>query len=279
MSRIVILFLILAGTSQRIIAADLIELLPAVPIDNGSMTAMRKAGDIPDTVLVHFHGAASTLKKAFTRSNHHVVLVVVNFPGLSSAYSGPFRRDGELFDRILEESRTAATGKKDGQWKRVYVSSFSAGYGAVREILSRPSIYQNIEGIVAADSIYAGRSEKNSKRDVSEDDMRHFHRFAVEATKGRKTFVLSHSAQATPYASTTETADYLLNALDLSRMPDATMRIDQLQQTSIAKRGKFLVLGFEGTSGEDHMRHLHYIDRFWNHLLPAPEARGKRITE
>ena len=35
--------------------------------------------------------------------------------------------------------------------------------------------------------------------------------FADEAVNGRRLFAVTHSAIATPYASTTETADYLLS--------------------------------------------------------------------
>lgn len=264
MSRILVFSFVLIA--QAVVADDVRDVGPTTPVGNGSMQIFRNAGDIPDTVVIHFHGATPTVKKAFARCERNVVLVAVNFPGLSSAYSKPFARDRELFGKILEQTHSVATGKKSGRWKCVYISSFSAGYGAVREILKTPSYFEQIDGIVTADSIYAGLETEKPNRVVNHENMRDFVRFASLATKNRKAFVLSHSAQSTSYASTTETADYLLSSLNLARKPHTSIRTDALRQTSRAERGEFLVLGFSGESGQDHMQHLKSIDRFWNQL-------------
>ncbi len=252
--------------AQAAAADDVLDVALTMPIGNGSMAVFRNTGDVPDTVLIHFHGATSTVKEAFVRSDSSAVLVIINFPGLSSAYSKPFAEDRELFGKILEKTHSAATGKTFGEWKRVYVSSFSAGYGAVREILKRPSYFQQIDGIIMADSIYAGLNTKETKRAVDDENMRDFVRFASLAARNEKAFVLSHSAQPTSYASTTETADYLLNSLSMTRMPHTSPPTDALRQTSRAQRGQFIVLGFDGASGQEHMLHLKHIDRFWDHV-------------
>lgn len=64
-------------------------------------------------------------------------------------------------------------------------------------------------------------------------------------------------------------ADYLLNSLSMTRMPHTSISTDTLRQTSRAQRGQFIVLGFGGASGQEHMLHLKHIDRFWNHV-PLP---------
>jgi hypothetical protein len=62
------------------------------------------------------------------------------------------------------------------------------------------------------------------------------------------------------YASTTETADYLLAQLGLvRRAADAEAWPGGLRLLSRGGRSGFEVLGFEGTSPEDHMRHLRNI--------------------
>ncbi len=260
--------------AQAVAGDDVLNVAGAMPVGNGKMRVFRKAGDVADTVLIHFHGATSTVQKAFARSDRNDVLVVINFPGLSSAYSKPFAEDSELFEYILKEAHSAATGKESGQWNRVYVSSFSAGYGAVREILKTPSYFKQIDGIVMADSIYAGLNTKEPKRVVNDDNMRDFVRFASLAATNKKEFILSHSAQSTSYASTTETADYLLNSLDLRRMAHSSRWSDTLRQTSRAGHGQFWVFGFEGESGQEHMQHLKSIDSFWKQL-----SRGELLQQ
>lgn len=221
-------------------------------------------------LLIHFHGADEAVKAAFARSDLNAVLAVVNFPGLSSAYAKPFEIDDHLFQQILDDARHAVhkMGSDDEveDWSRIAVSSFSAGYGAIREILKSPKYFQRIDGIVAADSIYAGLQPNQPVRQADERQMRNFLRFASLAAEEKKSFVISHSAQPTSYASTTETADYLLRSLRLARQPDSAIETTTMKQKSRASRGRFLVMGFEGSSGKEHMQHLHNIDLFWKQL-------------
>ena len=255
---------------------------PTTPIANGTLAVYWKE---PVTeaasrhVLVHFHGAPKTVCSAFARSDVNAILVVVNFRGLSSAYSAPFASDATLFLQILQRAKTALRDSdarlKADDWKRVWVSSFSAGYGAVREILKVPRHFDQIEAIVAADSIYAGLQSVPPERQVNAQHMRDFLRFAALATAGKKSFLLSHSAQPTPYASTTETADYLLDALMIGRHKDSTIATPTWNQVTAAARRGFVVLGFQGTSGQDHMQHLHNIDQLWKRLSDEqPENTG-----
>jgi hypothetical protein len=238
-------------------------------IANGTMVVCWKpfTQPAPNHLMIHFHGAAETVQAAFARSDLNAVLVVINFPGLSSAYSGPFERDAELLPQILDDAKRAfqetASEVALSDWQRVSVSSFSAGYGAVRQILKSPKYFHRIDAIVAADSIYAGLQVNQPDRQVDEQNMRDFLRFASLAVENKKSFVISHSAQPTPYASTTETADYLLQQLRLVRQPDSSIRTSTLRQTTRASRGKFRVLGFAGESGPEHLQHLRNIELLW----------------
>jgi hypothetical protein len=251
-----------------------------IPVAGGNMVVCWKTQtDTPNSVLVHFHGAPETVQHAYAASRYRGVLAIVNFSGLSSAYSSPVAEDAELFDRILArawaESHPAPDEVTAPGWEEITLSSFSAGYGAVREILKSDADFERIDAIVAADSIYAGLESTSPTREVSADHMRDFLRFARLAADGKKRFVRSHSAQPTPYASTTETADYLLHALGVEREPETSIERDGMRQESRASRGKFLVLGFAGTTGQDHLRHLHNIDLLWDRCFSA-EADGTR---
>jgi len=265
--------ILLVGGAARA-DAQVLECTAATSIDNGTMVICWKKPIAARHLLIHFHGAPETVQQAFARSGLDAVLVVINFPGLSTAYSRPFATDHQLFQQILDRAATAradARHASETHWERITVSSFSAGYGAVREILKTPTYFDQIDALVAADSIYAGLRPEHSARQVEDAHMKDFLRFAALAAKGKKTFIISHSAQATPYASTTETADYLLRALDLTRVPETTVRTESIRPSSHASRGRFLVLGCEGDSGPDHMQHLRHIDLFWSRLTRVKE--------
>lgn len=246
--------------------ADDLHVSAPVKIETGSLVVLHRPGEASGELLIHFHGAVGTLRQAHRRTGSNAVLAVVNFPGLSSAYSRPIAGDAGLFGEILRQAWRVSRPEEsaaDPQWRRVTLSCFSAGYGAVREILKTPENSARVDAIVAADSIYAGLVEGGTGREVDPLQMQDFLEFARLAGEGRKTFIISHSSQATPYASTTETADYLLRELEIERRPDGQLSTDGLRQSSRASRGRFIVLGFAGSAAEDHLQHLRRIDLIW----------------
>src|SRR6185503_19284126 len=100
-----------------------------------------------------------------------------------------------------------------GPIKDLEVSSFSAGYGAVREIIKQPEYFARIRTIVLADSMYAGL-ETNSVRKPLAEQIDVWVPFARAAIEGKKTFVFTYSAVPTStYASSSECARALLATL------------------------------------------------------------------
>ena len=61
------------------------------------------------------------------------------------------------------------------------------------------------------------------------------------------------------FASTTETADYLLKQLELTRRPVLKWGPMGLQQLSEARAGRFLLIGYAGNSAPDHVDQLHSL--------------------
>src|SRR5207302_384225 len=103
---------------------------------------------------------------------------------------------------------------------RVVVSSFSAGFGGVRALLKVPEHFARIDGLIMADSIYCGYAGEPKEHRVDPALMDGFRRFAAEAAAGRKAFLLTHSALVPDgYASTAETADFLIHALGGTHEP------------------------------------------------------------
>ena len=224
------------------------------------------------SVLVHFHGDAKTCERNLAACNWKGILVTVNCNGLSSAYRRPFQ-NASLFDDVLEHARRelikAERIPKDASFHGVHVSCFSAGYGAVREILKVKKYQQRIETVVAADSIYASIHQDGDRRLVDQPQMQPFLRFAELAIAGDKTFLISHSQlPVEPYASTVETADYLLARLEMNRAETTSRR--GFLPISQATKGNFHVLGFAGMDGEAHLRHLRNIASLWKRVLAPP---------
>src|SRR5439155_17250581 len=76
--------------------------------------------------------------------------------------------------------------------RRVIVSSFSAGFGGVREMLKDPATFARIDALVMADSLYAGYAGDPAKRQVDPKLMEGFVKFAEDAAAAKKWFILSH---------------------------------------------------------------------------------------
>jgi hypothetical protein len=217
-------------------------------------------------LLIHLHGSPSVVEPAFVAAGRPGALIEFNRKGLSRVYTEPFS-DPALLPRLIDHALAALKSARHPQpprLGRLTVSSFSAGFGGVRELLKVPAHFARIDSLVMADSIYAGYEGDAADHRVDPQLMDGFRRFALEAAAGRKTFLLTHSAQVPDgYASTTETADFLIRALGGEPEPTLVLWTQGWTQTRRFARGRFLVLGFAGNGGNDHMRHLQEIGRIW----------------
>jgi hypothetical protein len=243
---------------------------PGRSIDLGEATLFLPHAGLPAGGAVdltfHLHGASSVVEPAFVEAKRSGALIEFNRNGFSRVYTHPFA-DPKLFPRLIDAALAAL--KDPGQAEaphlgRLTVSSFSAGFGGVRELLKVPEHFARIDTRVMADSLYAGYEGDPSQHRVDPGLMDGFRRFAIEAAAGRKTFLLTHSAQVPEgYASTTETADFLIRAVGGEPEKTAVTWGDGWTQTRRFARGGFLVLGFDGAEGADHMKHLRGIARTW----------------
>src|SRR5205823_1895192 len=100
-------------------------------------TYYQRPGNVAD-VIVHFHGDPQTYWNNAQWANLNAIIVTVNYNGLSSAYSTPFSNSSNptAFQSLLDQTLTTVRAQSDIpdnlQWDKIAVSSFSAGYGAVR---------------------------------------------------------------------------------------------------------------------------------------------------
>lgn len=215
-------------------------------------------------VVIHFHGAAWLTMQAAEETGKPLVLASVNLGAGSRRYSVPFA-DPVAFVRLRD--RIASEVPKV---RMVYLTGFSAGYGAIREILrQRPD---EIDGVLLLDGLHAGyvpdRKPVAEGGTIDAEAMEPFLRFAERAVRGEKRFVVTHS-EIFPgtFVSTTETADYLIQRLQLQRTPLLEWGPLGMQQLSKAESGGLAILGFAGNTGPDHIDHLHAFGRFLELLI------------
>jgi hypothetical protein len=222
---------------------------------------LRPAAKLP--LFVHFHGPAWLPEVAAARHGRAVLAVHL---GSGSAVYGKAFADPKAFGKLLAE----AEAKAGARFEPVTLTAWSAGYGAVRVILRAPDGYARVRSVLLLDGLHAGYT-KAAGRQVVAADLDVFVRFARDAAAGRKRFLLTHS-EVFPgsYASTTETADYLLRELGLKRKATLAWGPVRMQQLGAARQGDFQVLAFAGKSAPDHVDHLHALPELLDRLDGAP---------
>lgn len=215
-------------------------------------------------LFVHFHGAGWLPEVAADRDGGWAVITVEAGSG-SGAYAKPFS-DRALFGEMLRE----ASQKTGVTFDPVALTAWSAGYGAVREILKIPEYYDRIRAVLLLDGLhtgYIGGKPGPLESNLETEPLDIFLKFAQDAVSGRKTFVITHT-EIFPgtFASTTETADWLLPKLGLQRQPVLRWGPMGTQQLSEIRAGKFLVMGFAGNSAPDHVDQFHSLPEFLKFL-------------
>ena len=219
-------------------------------------------------MIVHFHGPSWLAEYDVAKTLPRAVVITVQLGTGSSVYNRPFDRT-ETFRAMLDEARVTLALKHE--WSSVNLTAWSAGYGAVRAILRDKANLDRVHGVLLLDGIHASYSpEGKALADggtVNAADLDSFLAFARLAVDGKKAFVITHS-QIFPstYASTTECTNFLLNALNLSRiMTPSNGPMSMHQRTAVDARG-FHVRGYIGDTAPDHIDHIHAMSE-WLRLL------------
>lgn len=208
-------------------------------------------------LVFHFHSATWAAEDIIFKSGINALLFNIHLGALSGSYSTPFA-DASLFNATLNAIQTEINNLNFGDSVFVdtlIVTSFSAGYGAVREILQTSAYYQKINALILADGLHTA-----SYLPSMDTQMAEFVQFAKDARDHNKIFLLTHSAIPTPgYESTTSTSNYLINKLGSTRQ--SCNFYDGIgDQTSYYNKGDFRIRGYAGTTADDHMKHLYGIN-------------------
>ena len=219
------------------------------------------------SLLMHFHGGSRVAQHAVAQQTEPWLLLHFHWGNGSGAYQRPVVGFGaeKLLDSLM--SRVHQTFPELTNISGVYLSAWSAGYGAVRSLISEEEAGKRIKGILLMDGLhcsYVPESQVLSEGGALDStQMQAFAHWARMAAAGEKSFLITHSAVFPgTYASTTETADFLLQMLHVSRQPQLREGPVGMQQTSVAAKGNFQVWSFAGNTAPDHVDHYHGMGAF-----------------
>jgi hypothetical protein len=223
-------------------------------------------------LLVHFHGPSYVAEQAVAAQGEAHILAVVNLGAGSGRYENPFldaARLPALVDAVMAGVEAGA-GWRPGL-AGLYLSGFSAGCGAIRGVMSTAEGRAAVSGALLLDGIHtsyvpAGTVLHADGR-LDTDPLLGILAFAHDAVAERVTLAITHSAIFPgTFASTTETADWLLAELGLLRRAVLVWGPVGMQQLSEVRAGRFSLLGFAGNAAPDHVDHLHGLGAFLREL-------------
>jgi hypothetical protein len=210
-------------------------------------------------ILFFFHGG--TWIPEVAAAQNRMAAVSVQAGSGSAAYARLFE-DPERFGKLLADAESKARMR----FGRVILGGWSAGCGALRQILKAPTSYTRVSGILVIDGIHTDYVEGKPgplESQIGTANLDSWVQFARDAAAGRKRMLVTHS-EIFPgtFASTTETADYLAAQLGVKQHPVLKWGPMGTQQIGEAAAGRFLMMGFAGNSAPDHVDQLHSLPVF-----------------
>ncbi len=210
----------------------------------------------PRAVLFFFHGG--TWLPEVAAAKHRIAVVTVQAGTGSGTYARLFE-DPQRWPKLLAESEA----KAGAPFPRVLLGGWSAGCGAVRQILRSPDSYSRAAAVICIDGIHTDYPDGKPgplESKIGVESLQVWEQLGRDAIAGHKRVLITHS-EIFPgtFASTTETADHLVKALGVRRLPILKWGPMGLQQLSEARAGKFLLMSFAGNSAPDHVDQLHSL--------------------
>jgi hypothetical protein len=224
-------------------------------------------------LVLHFHGNVGLVEESVPLSGVDAAVLIVNAGIGSSAYEARFSGPAVLpavLDHIDEELQKR--GLPHPQRRRVALTAWSAGWGAVSRILESNALGESLDAIIVLDGLHSAYGDKRS---VDRIRLGPIAAFAERAKRDEKLLSITHS-EIDPYTypSTRQTADELLKMIGLERGPPGPRpelpalsqwhgipreKLVTLEPTGETHVGSFHVRGYRGSTQEDHIAHLAYM--------------------
>ena len=176
----------------------------------------------------------------------------------STGYAAAVADAGRLPSLLEEAERKAGL-----RFRPITLVGWSAGCGALRELLRQPASVSRVARVVAIDGIHTdyvdGKPGPLESR-LETGKLEPWLAFAREAMAGRKRLLVLHT-EIFPgtFASTTETADWLIRELGLRRRAVARWGPMGTVLLSDTRAGGLRIQGYAGNSAPDHVDLLHAL--------------------
>jgi hypothetical protein len=227
----------------------------------------------PINLVVHFHGDSSIASVAVDELGKNSVAVAMTLGAGSGVYDRTYTNAAE-YDSLMSSVRRVL----ETEFARavtigtVTLTGFSAGHGAVRAILRSPQHFADVDAVLLLDGMHTSYVPEGTVVAnggvLDSTNLVALTAFARAAMRGEKRFLVTHS-EIFPgtFASTTETADYIIRALGLKRMPVLRWGPVGMQQLSSVKSGRFEIQGYAGNAGPDHIDQFHAMPQLLKTLL------------
>lgn len=217
----------------------------------------------PKGLLLFFHGGKWLPELAASRN--HFAALSIHIGAGSGVYSDAFRQQ-ERFAQLIAE----AEAKAGRSFPNVSIGGWSAGCGAIRTILRHQPSYERVDSVLCIDGMHSGYvngAPGPLESSIESEPIAIWLTLARDAIAGRKRFLLTHS-EIFPgtFASTTETADWLLTQLGAKAKPILRWGPMGTQQLSEFKSGHFELRGYAGNSAPDHVDQLHSLADYLHSL-------------
>jgi hypothetical protein len=245
--------------------------------DAGADVLVSPSAVLPDgsyELVLHFHGK-EPFKRMLGPTTLQVVGAAIDRGDSSGDYAGMFRgpRDFETLLASIDVAVTTQVGRP-ARARSILLSSFSAGFEAIREALGVVTpAPEGVSGVLLLDSLY-GSYVGDRGRTVDVERLVPFEALARRALiEPRLSFILTHSDVPTDgYASTREVADALLERLVVR--VDRTRAAGTRALTRRAEEKGLVVRGYSGEDRDAHCAHLALLPELVE--LWQARARGGR---
>jgi len=179
----------------------------------------------------------------------------------SGSYVALFRDPARFLSLIA-----AAESASHMHFNQIALGGWSAGCGALRQILLDPASYDRVNRVLCIDGVHTGYTHDTpgpSESDIDASNLQTWLRFGQDAMAGKKRLIITHSEI---FPGTTETAGWLLHGWQLT--PHAVVRFGPMgtQMLSRVSSGGLTVIGFAGNSAPDHVDQLHSLPEYLHWL-------------
>lgn len=269
-----------------------------VPLKGGILmtpTSFEPNGDDYD-LIIHFHGDVQIVRESIERAGINAALAIINLGITSTPYRKAYQRGGS-FEQLVEQINKGmvARGMSQPKLRRLALTSWSAGYGAVESILERrvsPSADSDpLDAIITLDGVHASYVDRDPAR-LSPRTLRTFINAARAAVEGQIMLSMTYS-EVSPvgYASTKRSLLFIMGEIGLE-LTDGPMlpvpphlslaaaknaspggRHELMLPTSDSRKGMLRIQGFKGDTKAHHTAHMTQMAAI---VLPDLHARWRQ---